>query len=56
MKIYETFLIKDHSLLIEKNTNLFQLIGGNRIFKNKVVRKNTKQPNNQEIVHHISQD
>ena len=27
-----------------RNTNLFQLIGGNRIFKNKVVRKNTKQP------------
>ena len=27
-----------------RNTNLFQIIGGNRIFKNKVVRKNTKQP------------
>ena len=26
------------------NTNLFQLIRGNRIFKNKVVHKNTKQP------------
>ena len=27
-----------------RNANLHQLIGGNRIFKNKVVRKNTKQP------------
>ena len=27
-----------------RNTNLFELIGGNRIFKNKVVRKNMKQP------------
>ena len=27
-----------------RNTNLFQLIGGNHIFKNKVVRKNTKHP------------
>ena len=27
-----------------RNTNLHQLIGGNRIFKHKVLRKNTKQP------------
>ena len=27
-----------------RNTNLNELIGGNRIFKNKVVRKNTKKP------------
>ena len=27
-----------------RNTNSFQLIGGNRIFKNKIVHKNTKQP------------
>ena len=27
-----------------RNTNLHQLIGGNRLFKNKVVRKNTEQP------------
>ena len=27
-----------------RSTNLFQLIGGHRIFKNKVVRKRAKQP------------
>ena len=43
MKICEKFLIKNHSLPIEEFT-LQQLNGGNRIFKNKVVLKNTKQP------------
>ena len=35
----------DKKLLIEyrRNTNFYQLIGGNRIFRNKVVRKSTKQ-------------
>ena len=27
-----------------RNINLYQLIGGNRIFKNRVVRRNTKEP------------
>ena len=40
-----------------RNTNIQQLIGGNRIFK--VVRKNTKQlnnQNNQETVKHATQE
>ena len=43
MKIYEKFLMKNHSLLLEEIPVCAQLIGGNRIFKNKAVRKNTKQ-------------
>ena len=35
-----------------RNTNLHQLIGGNRTF----VRKNTKKPNNQDIIHNASQE
>ena len=31
-----------------KNTNLYQLIGGNRTFKNKAARRNTKQPKQSE--------
>ena len=43
MKTYEKRLIKDYSLPTEE-ISLYQLIGSNRIFKNKVARRNTKQP------------
>ena len=37
-------LDKRPSIAYGRNTNLYQLIRGNRIFKNKIVRRNTKEP------------
>ena len=44
MKIYEKCLNKIPFIAYRRNTNLNQLNGGDRIFKNKVERKNTQQP------------
>ena len=43
MKNYENFLIRPF-IPYRRNTNLHLLIGGNCIFKNTIVCKNTKQP------------
>ena len=42
MKIYEKCLNKIPFIAYGRNTNLNQLTGGNRIFKDKVERKNTQ--------------
>ena len=39
-----------------RNSNLHQLIGGNRIFKKKVVHKNTEQPKQSDIAHDAFQE
>ena len=44
MKTCEKCLIKDNSFAYRRNNNLYQLIGGYLIFKNKVKRRKTKQP------------
>ena len=44
MKTCKKWLIKDNSFAYRRTTNSYQLIGGNLILKNKVKRRNTKQP------------
>ena len=46
----------DKRPFISYRRHLHQLIGGNRILKNKVYAKTPSNQNNQDIAHHASQD
>ena len=56
MKIYEKFLIKDHSLLIEEIPICSNESEATTSLKTKLYVKIRNNQNNQDIAHHASQD